>query len=69
MWHKVSMTLQEWMDREEKSDTWLAEQVGVSRPFITRIRKGERQPSLRIAAKLADRTLLPITTFLRDEAA
>lgn len=57
------------MDREEKSDTWLAEQVGVSRPFITRIRKGERQPSLRIAAKLANRTLLPITTFLRDEAA
>jgi transcriptional regulator with XRE-family HTH domain len=63
------MTLQEWMDREDKSDTWLARQVGVSRPFITRIRKGERQPSLRIAAKLADRTLLPITTFLRDEAA
>lgn len=63
------MTLQEWMDREEKSDTWLAAQVGVSRPFITRIRKGERQPSLKTAAKLADRTLLPITTFLRDEAA
>lgn len=57
------------MDREKKSDAWLAAQIGVSRPFITRIRKGERQPSLPIAAKLADRTLLPITTFLKDEAA
>lgn len=57
------------MDRESKSDAWLAEQVGVSRPYITRIRNNERQPSLKVAAKLADRTLLPITTFLKDEAA
>jgi DNA-binding XRE family transcriptional regulator len=63
------MTLDEWMSREKKSDTWLAKQVGVSRPFITRIRKGERQPSLTVAARLAERTLLPIETFLRDVAA
>ena len=63
------MTLDEWMSRENKSDTWLAQQVGVSRPFITRIRKGERQPSLSVAARLSDRTLLPIETFLKDDAA
>jgi transcriptional regulator with XRE-family HTH domain len=63
------MTLEEWMTREDKTDTWLAEQVRVSRPYITRIRKGERQPSLTVAARLADRTLLPISTFLKDAAA
>lgn len=63
------MTLTEWLEREGKTDTWLAEQVSVSRPYITRIRNGERQPSLSVALRLADRTLLPIETFLKDVAA
>lgn len=62
------MTLTEWLKRENKTDAWLAVEVGVSRPFITRIRKGERQPSLTVANRLANRTLLPLTAFLKDDA-
>lgn len=36
------------------TDQTLADKVGVSRVFITRIRNGTRQPSLDVAAKLLD---------------
>lgn len=62
------MSLDEWMAREKRSDAWLAHEVGVSRPFITRIRAGTRQPSLPVAVKLAEKTKLPISTFIRDAA-
>lgn len=53
------------MDETKLTDAALARKVGVSRPYITRIRQGERQPSLGIAAKLADATGLPATTFVK----
>lgn len=62
------MNLDQWMTRENKSATWLAEQVGVSRPFITRIRAGKRQPSLPVAVELARVTKLPVTTFITSDA-
>ena len=63
------MTLENWLTANGKSDAWLASQVGVSRPFITRIRQGVRQPSLEVVVKLADVTGLPPATFLKDRAA
>jgi transcriptional regulator with XRE-family HTH domain len=62
------MTLQEYMAKAEISDAELARKAGISRPYLTRIRQGVRQPSLGVAAKLADVTKLPMKTFLREEA-
>lgn len=63
------MNLDQWMDDNKWSDARLAEAVGVSRPFITRIRQGKRQPSLPVAAKLAKVTALPLQAFIRGEDA
>jgi transcriptional regulator with XRE-family HTH domain len=63
------MNLTDWMKREGVSSDKLAEKVGVSGPFIRRIRSGERQPSLHVAQRLIEITGLPIETFLKDEAA
>lgn len=60
----MAHSLDEWMRENAITDAALAARVGVSRPFMTRIRLGQRQPSLPIAAKLADETKLPVTTFL-----
>jgi transcriptional regulator with XRE-family HTH domain len=34
------------------TDLAVAKQIGISRPYLTRIRKNERQPSLALAAKI-----------------
>lgn len=62
------MTLDQWMRDNKISDTALAGRVGVSRPYISRIRAGERQPSLPVAVKLAKVTKLPVATFIKDAA-
>lgn len=51
------------------TDAKLAEMAKVSRPYVTRIRRGERAPSLAVAAKLAEVTNLPMTAFLKNGAA
>jgi transcriptional regulator with XRE-family HTH domain len=61
------MNLAQWMEANGYTDAKLADEVGVSRPFITRIRKGERAPSVKIAARLVAKTKLPIQTFVQDE--
>lgn len=58
-------TLSEWMSKNSVSDTALAARVGVSRPFITRIRTGVRQPSVSVAAKLVEETGLPVDCFVK----
>jgi transcriptional regulator with XRE-family HTH domain len=62
------MTLEEWMADKQWSDARLAQAVGVSRPFITRIRKGERQPSIKVAAELVRVTKLPLKAFITEAA-
>jgi transcriptional regulator with XRE-family HTH domain len=69
LWHNCTMNLDQWMADNKWSDAKLAEAVGVSRPFITRIRHGKRQPSLPVAAKLSRVTDLPLEAFIRGEAA
>jgi transcriptional regulator with XRE-family HTH domain len=60
------MNLDQWMASKKWSDARLAEAVGVSRPFITRIRTGERQPSITVAKRLMKVTRLPIDAFIKD---
>jgi transcriptional regulator with XRE-family HTH domain len=67
-WHYLSVTLDQFMRAGEITDQALAVKVGCSRPHITRIRNGDRQPSLPLAVKLANATRLPIATFVREAA-
>jgi DNA-binding XRE family transcriptional regulator len=46
------MTLHEWLKRENRTDAWLAEQVGRHRTTITKIRNGRLRPSIEVAAKI-----------------
>ena len=51
--------------RENKvTDQALAGKLNISRPYLTRIRRGERQPSLGVAHRLQQETGLPVTAFL-----
>lgn len=68
IWHNGGMTLDQWMNEQGVSNAALARQVGVSRPFITRIRSGERQPSIVVAAKLVEATRLPLEAFIKSAA-
>jgi len=61
--------LDAWMIANNVTDAALAERVDVSRPFISRIRQGLRQPSLKVALRLAKETELPASTFLMSDAA
>lgn len=63
------MTLDQWMRERGVTDQALAEKVNVSRPYLTRIRRGERQPSLRVAMRLVYETGLPTSAFLVGETA
>lgn len=63
------MDLAQWLDKNQDwTDQKLADAVGVSRPYITRIKLGERQPSLPVAARLAKATKLPMAAFIKDAA-
>lgn len=59
------MTLDQWMRDNDVKDGDLAVLVKVSRPFISRIRSGERQPSLPIAIRLSKATKLPVDAFVK----
>lgn len=71
LWHvlRVMTTLDDYMTAHEITDQSLADKIGVSRPYITRIRNRKRQPSLPVALKLAEETKLPAATFMVRAAA
>lgn len=56
------------MSDRDITDQALATQIGVSRPYITRIRRGERQPSLAIAVKISEATGLPAEALVQQAA-
>jgi transcriptional regulator with XRE-family HTH domain len=63
------MDLAAWLEANPNwNDQKLATAVNASRPHITRIKLGERQPSLPLAAKLSRVTKLPLTAFIKDAA-
>jgi predicted transcriptional regulator len=58
------MSLAKYMDDNKVSDGKLAAQLEVSRPYVTRLRHGLRQPSLKVASKLETITGIPAVQFL-----
>jgi transcriptional regulator with XRE-family HTH domain len=63
------MDLQTWMTNQKLTDQKLADKLGFTRPYITRVRAGQVNPTLVSALKLVDyskgeidiRQLLPIS--------
>lgn len=68
-WHIASMTLDEAMKAKGLTDQTLADKVGVSRVFITRIRNGKRRPSIGVAARLEAATGVKAAEFAAERAA
>lgn len=62
-WHILVMQLSDAMEAKGLTDESLAKLVGVSRPFITRIKNGKRKPSIEVAAKLEQHTGVPAADF------
>jgi predicted transcriptional regulator len=50
------MTLIEWMTEHDIVDVQIADAVGLTRPYITRIRNGDVHPSLATALAIWDYT-------------
>jgi transcriptional regulator with XRE-family HTH domain len=53
------------LKRRRRNQGWLAEQVGISEPHLSRILTGKRTPSLPIAVKLEAATGVPARDFAR----
>jgi predicted transcriptional regulator len=68
MWHNRGMSLDQWMRENDVSNTELATHIGVSQPYIGRLRRGERGASLKVALSLSKRTKLPVAAFLKEVA-
>jgi transcriptional regulator with XRE-family HTH domain len=65
-WHIPGMTLDDAMKTRGLTDQALADQLGVSRPYVTRIRRGERTPSVTVAAKIQQITEVPAISFAKE---
>lgn len=65
------MNLDRWMTETGATDEAFAVMVGVSRPTISRIRKGKRQPSLDVMRAIWEATAGAVTAndFVHGEAA
>lgn len=46
------MTLALWLQQRGKTDIWMAEQIGIHRAQISRIRRGMQRPSVETARKI-----------------
>jgi transcriptional regulator with XRE-family HTH domain len=65
-WHIQHMTpLEEFMRRTNMTDTEMAGKLGVSQPYVGRLRSGERRPSLNLAVRLEAVTAIPAAEFAR----
>jgi transcriptional regulator with XRE-family HTH domain len=62
------MTLSDAMRDRGLTDQALADQLGVSRPYVTRLRQGRRTPSVTVAAKIQEITKVPAISFAKSEA-
>lgn len=64
------MTLGEYMRAEGLTDLAAAQALGVSRPYVTRLRLGKRRPSLNVALRIQNWTAgqVPAATLDGPEA-
>lgn len=55
------MTLAEWLDAHDKTDAWLATEIGLDRSFVTKLKNGTAEPSLRVAREIVRVTAGAVT--------
>lgn len=53
-----------WLAQHGRTQTWLAQQIGVTTNYVNMILAGSRSPSLRVAKRLEDVTGIHATKFL-----
>lgn len=58
--------LDQFMRETGMTETEMAGKLGVSQPYVGRLRKGVRRPSLAVALKLSDVTGRPASDFAWD---
>jgi transcriptional regulator with XRE-family HTH domain len=61
-------TLAEFMDGEEITQEAFADEIGISQSFLSMLLRGERQPSLPLAIKIAERAQVPIASLLARDS-
>lgn len=61
---KPTTAFARWMRQADLTDIKLAEALGVSRPTVTKIRTGKRQPSLRLAVAITQMSGIPAHELL-----
>lgn len=47
------LTLSEWLEREERTATWLARKMGINQGYVSAMRLGSRTPHPQLAAKIS----------------
>ena len=57
-----------WMDRSKTRRSELALALGVSRPYMTQITKGQRRPSLELMVRIECTTGIPVIAWTRKLA-
>jgi DNA-binding XRE family transcriptional regulator len=60
-----STTLADWLTRHDRTDAWLANELGVTRACVSHIRRGIREPSLPLAVRLSRVTGIEIDRLLK----
>jgi len=60
--------LQAWVRRRKKTKKEIAEEFGISAPYLSMILSGARTPSLTVAARLEDVTGIPAREFVEVAA-
>jgi transcriptional regulator with XRE-family HTH domain len=66
--HDPVAALREWLYQKRETQTWLAEQLGISGSFLSDLLHGKRVPSLRLAARIEKLTGIPAIAFATVEA-
>jgi transcriptional regulator with XRE-family HTH domain len=65
---EVAHPLRTWRQQRGISQLKAEEILGVGKPTISRIETWTRTPSLALAAKLSEKTGIPIKQFIREDA-
>jgi transcriptional regulator with XRE-family HTH domain len=60
--------LDEFLDKQKRTQAWLADQLGVERSYVSLIASGKRQPSLGLALRIVAITGVPLETLLKEQA-
>lgn len=54
--HKITMLLRDWMESSGLKDAALAVSLGLERSFVTKLRLGRAEPSLKVANQIVEIT-------------